>query len=201
MRPIKRALDILGAMFLLLVLAPFLLLIVLALKIEGATAIYSHERIGRLGRRFYCYKFRTMVANSDVVLNRLLEQSQSARDEWTRDHKLKHDPRVTKLGEFLRRTSSDELPQLWNVLIGEMSLVGPRPVTDAETLRYGEYLPDYLSVRPGITGLWQVSGRNETSYQQRVALDAYYVRHWSLALDMHILLKTVRVVISGRGAY
>jgi len=150
---------------------------------------------------FSCLKFRTMVPNADQVLRDLLERDSDLRAEWIRDHKLRHDPRVTRLGRFLRRTSLDELPQLVNVLRGEMSLVGPRPVVREELLRYGRNVGTYLAVKPGITGLWQVTGRNDTDYRRRVVLDTYYVRNQNLVLDLYILLKTTGVVLGGNGAY
>jgi lipopolysaccharide/colanic/teichoic acid biosynthesis glycosyltransferase len=142
-----------------------------------------------------------MVPNADQVLRELLERDPEIKAEWVRDHKLRSDPRVTRLGRFLRRTSLDELPQLWNVLRGEMSLVGPRPVVREELLRYGRNVRAYLSAKPGITGLWQVKGRNDTDYRRRVVLDTYYVKNQNLLLDLYILFKTTRVVLGGSGAY
>jgi undecaprenyl-phosphate galactose phosphotransferase len=150
---------------------------------------------------FDCLKFRTMVPDAAGVLKQLLDTNPGARAEWGRDFKLKDDPRITSIGAFLRRTSLDELPQLWNVLKGEMSLVGPRPIIEVELERYGEEVGYYLETRPGITGLWQISGRNNTSYDDRVALDCWYVRNWSLWYDLVILVKTVRVVLWREGAY
>ncbi|HUN74972.1 MAG TPA: sugar transferase [Steroidobacteraceae bacterium] len=198
---LKRLLDILGAIVLGLVFLPLMLVIVVLLGREGGPAIYRHRRIGRDGRAFECLKFRSMVPDADRVLRELLERQPELKAEWVRDHKLRGDPRVTALGRFLRRTSLDELPQLWNVLRGEMSLVGPRPVVREELMRYGRSLPVYLSAKPGITGLWQVTGRNDTDYRRRVALDVYYVRKQNLLLDLYILLKTTRVVLGGGGAY
>ncbi|MBV8465108.1 MAG: sugar transferase [Burkholderiales bacterium] len=197
----KRALDILGASLLLLVLALPMLLIACITRLQGSPVLFAHNRVGRDGRSFPCYKFRTMLPDADRRLAELLERDPLARAEWEVNFKLKNDPRITAWGDFLRRSSLDELPQLWNVLLGHMSLVGPRPIVEAELSRYGDHLHDYLSVRPGITGLWQVSGRNETSYAQRVALDAHYVRNWSLWLDGIILCRTVAVVLARRGAY
>jgi Undecaprenyl-phosphate galactose phosphotransferase WbaP len=198
---IKRTLDVSGALCIGVVLSPFLLIIVAVMWCEGGPIIYRHRRIGRKGRAFECLKFRTMVPNADQVLRKVLARDAKLRAEWRRDRKLRHDPRITAVGRFLRRTSLDELPQLWNVLRGEMSLVGPRPVVSDELLRYGRKRGDYLSVLPGLTGLWQVTGRNDTNYRRRVALDAYYVRNRCLSLDVYILLKTTLVVIGGRGAY
>jgi len=198
---VKRCVDVLGAIVLGLVFLPLMLGIVLLLRYEGGPVIYRHRRVGRDGRTFECFKFRTMVRDADRKLRELLEQCPELRAEWLRDHKLRNDPRITALGRFLRRTSLDELPQLWNVIRGEMSLVGPRPVVREELLRYGRCCWVYLSARPGITGLWQVTGRNDTDYRRRVVLDVYYVRKQNLLLDFYILLKTTRVVLGGGGAY
>lgn len=197
----KRALDLAGTLVLAIVFTPLMLFIVLLLRKDGGPVIYRHWRIGRSGRPFQCLKFRTMIPNADDVLRALLEQDAGLKGEWLRHHKLRCDPRVTRLGRFLRRTSLDELPQLWNVIRGEMSLVGPRPVVRQELLRYGRNIQAYLSARPGVTGLWQVQGRNDTDYRRRVVLDTYYVKRRSLLLDLYILLKTTRVVLGGRGAY
>jgi Undecaprenyl-phosphate galactose phosphotransferase WbaP len=163
--------------------------------------VYSHKRLGRNGRHFNAWKFRTMFQNADQVLELYLEEHPELREEWERDHKLKFDPRVTRIGRFLRKTSLDELPQLWNVIRGDMSLVGPRPIVDAEIEKYGAYYGLYTMVKPGITGLWQVSGRNNTTYDERVQLDAYYVRNWSPWLDLYLLLRTIRIVLFAKGAY
>jgi Undecaprenyl-phosphate galactose phosphotransferase WbaP len=197
----KRVFDIVGAIVLGIVFAPLMSVIVLLLFREGGPVIYRHRRVGRDGRIFECLKFRSMVPDADRVLRGLLELHPELREEWLRDHKLRDDPRITALGRFLRRTSLDELPQIWNVMRGEMSLVGPRPVVREELMRYGRCLPIYLSAKPGITGLWQVTGRNDTDYRRRVALDVYYVRKQNLLLDLYILLKTTRVVLGGGGAY
>ena len=197
----KRAFDIVGAVALLLVFSPLMLVISLLLWMEGGSVIYRHRRVGRNGRMFDCLKFRTMVPNADQVLGELLEKRPELRAEWIRDHKLRDDPRVTAVGRFLRRTSLDELPQLWNVLRGEMSLVGPRPVVREELMRYGRNAAFYLSVKPGLTGLWQVTGRNDVSYRRRVVLDVYYIRKQNLLLDCYILFKTPSVVFGGGGAY
>ena len=162
--------------------------------------LFAHYRVGHDGKLFRCMKFRSMLRNSDQLLADLLHDDPQVRAEWDRDQKLANDPRVTAVGHFLRRTSLDELPQLLNVLRGEMSLVGPRPITLAELTRYGRVRWHYLSVRPGITGLWQVSGRNNTTYEERVALDRRYVEQRSVWLDLSILLKTVRVVVLREGA-
>jgi Undecaprenyl-phosphate galactose phosphotransferase WbaP len=198
----KRAIDVLGTATLLALAAPFMLLVAALLRLESrAPVLYRHERVGRHGRRFKVWKFRTMVPDADRILEQYLAACPQRREEWNRDHKLRSDPRVTPLGRWLRKTSVDELPQLWNVLRGEMSLVGPRPIVAAEIVKYGESFTPYCSVLPGLTGLWQVSGRNETTYAQRIELDSYYARHWSLWLDLYILAMTVKVVLLRRGAY
>jgi exopolysaccharide production protein ExoY len=199
--PAKRILDIAGAIVLAAVFSPLIVAIAILMRREGGSIIYKHRRVGRDGRSFECLKFRTMVPNADQVLRELLERDAAIKAEWVRDHKLRCDPRVTRLGRFLRRTSLDELPQLWNVMRGEMSLVGPRPVVKEELLRYGRNVRAYLSTKPGITGLWQVKGRNDTDYRRRVVLDTYYVRNQNLLLDLYILLKTTGVVLGGVGAY
>jgi Undecaprenyl-phosphate galactose phosphotransferase WbaP len=197
----KRVLDIVGAGVLGLCFAPLVLAIVILLRREGGPVIFRHRRVGRDGKAFDCLKFRSMVPDADRVLRELLEKHPELRAEWLRDHKLRNDPRITGVGRFLRRTSLDELPQLWNVLRGEMSLVGPRPVVREELLRYGRCAGIYLSARPGITGLWQVKGRTNTDYRRRVLLDVYYVRRHNLLLDLYILAKTTHVVLGGSGAY
>ena len=198
---LKRLLDVVGAIALGLLFAPLIITIVLLMHRDGYSVIYRHRRVGRSGKIFSCLKFRTMVPNADQVLRNLLESDPNLRAEWIRDHKLRNDPRVTRLGRFLRRTSLDELPQLLNVLRGEMSLVGPRPVVREELLRYGRNVAAYLAAKPGITGLWQVTGRNNTDYRRRVVLDTYYVRNQNLLLDLYILIKTTGVVLGGKGAY
>jgi exopolysaccharide production protein ExoY len=198
---LKRILDIAGVAVLALVFAPLILAIVVLLHRQGGPIIFRHRRVGRDGKAFDCLKFRSMVPNAEAVLRDLLERQPELRAEWLRDHKLRHDPRITGLGRFLRRTSLDELPQLWNVIRGEMSLVGPRPVVREELLRYGRCAGIYLSARPGVTGLWQVKGRTNTNYRRRVALDVYYVRRNNLMLDLYILFKTTHIVLGGHGAY
>ncbi len=162
---------------------------------------FRHKRIGYKGKPFYVLKFRTMVVNAEKILDKYLADNPELQEEWEKDHKLKNDPRVTKVGEFLRRTSLDELPQIWNVIKGEMSLVGPRPIVDAEIPKYGDHIYDYIRVRPGMTGLWQVSGRNNTSYEYRVHLDNFYTANWSLCMDIWILARTPQIVFKGSGAY
>jgi len=182
-------------------LSPAFGLISLLIRKSGGAALYSHERIGRYGNSFNCLKFRSMRADADKVLGDLLKNDPKARAEWEKDFKLKNDPRITPVGHFLRRTSLDELPQLFNVLRGEMSLVGPRPVVEEELKRYQDNVHYYLQVRPGMTGLWQVSGRNDTSYVERVSLDSWYVQNWSLWYDIAILFKTIDIVLNRKGAY
>lgn len=198
---VKRAMDVLGAGAMLAVLAPFMLAIALIIRLDGGPALFGHRRVGRHGREFFCLKFRSMVTDSQARLEALLARDPAARAEWEATQKLKNDPRVTRIGRFLRATSLDELPQLINVLLGQMSLVGPRPVIQSELDRfYGAAAAHYMSVRPGLTGLWQVSGRSDTGYAQRVALDVAYVARPSLWQDVSILLRTPMVVLSRRGA-
>ena len=198
---LKRSFDIVVASLLLILLSPLFLVLVLRIKQTGGPAFFGHERIGVNNRSFPCFKFRTMVQNSSEVLEKILREDPAARELWEKEFKLRDDPRITHIGKLLRRTSLDELPQLWNVLRGEMSLVGPRPVVCDELKLYGEDVSYYLQVRPGMTGLWQVSGRNDVDYETRVALDAWYVRNWSLWTDIVILFKTIRVVLARDGAY
>ncbi|RQZ68226.1 sugar transferase [Burkholderia sp. Bp9004] len=200
-RMVKRGFDLAGASVLLVMLAPVLLGIAWTVRRDGGPAIFGHERVGRNGRRFKCLKFRSMVTNADVVLKALLERDADARAEWDREFKLKNDVRITRIGRLLRKTSLDELPQLLNVLKGDMSLVGPRPIVEAELERYGDDVRYYLMAKPGMTGLWQVSGRNDTDYSTRVSLDVSYVREWSLRRDIGILFRTINVVVRGSGAY
>ena len=198
---LKRVLDVLGAVLLALVFSPLIFVIMILMSREEGPILFRHRRIGRHGRSFECLKFRTMVPNADHVMRQLFEVQPELKAEWIRNHKLRNDPRITRVGRFLRRTSLDELPQLWNVIRGEMSLVGPRPIVREELMRYGRNSQSYLCVKPGITGLWQVTGRNDTDYRRRVAIDVYYVRKQNLLLDMYILIKTTRVVLAGDGAY
>lgn len=200
--PAKRLLDVLGASALTVTFSPVIVGVAcLILKEAGAPVIYQHERVGLNGKPFKVLKFRTMVRDADVVLKKLLAESESARQEWAATHKLKNDPRVTAIGRFLRKTSLDELPQLLNVLKGEMSLVGPRPIVADELAHYGEHSGSYLSARPGLTGPWQVSGRNDVSYAERVKLDVEYIAQPSVAKDVEVLLRTIAVVLFRRGAY
>ena len=185
-----------------LLLLPLLFAVAIAIKLTSKGPIFfGHGRIGREGKIFRAWKFRTMAANADEVLEQYLSAHPELREEWEKDHKLKDDPRITKIGKLLRKTSIDELPQIWNVLRGDMSLVGPRPIVTAEIEKYGEYFDLYTIVLPGITGLWQVSGRNDTTYEERVKLDSYYVRNWSPWMDLYLLMRTVKIVLLAEGAY
>ncbi|KQO91425.1 hypothetical protein ASF32_22660 [Methylobacterium sp. Leaf91] len=198
----KRGIDIAVSAVSILTLLPLLGLLCAAVWLsDGRSPIFKHRRIGRNGTYFSCLKIRSMVSNSDEVLRRHLEENADARVEWALNHKLVDDPRVTALGKFLRKSSLDELPQLFNVLWGEMSLVGPRPIVEAEVARYGEAFAQCFSVPPGITGMWQVSGRSEIAYSDRVALDLSYAQGWNLSRDVAILFKTVPAVLRQKGSY
>jgi undecaprenyl-phosphate galactose phosphotransferase len=195
-------LNQLTALVVIALLSPLLLYIAWRIRREdGAPLTFGHFRVGRRGALFRCLKFRTMVRNSQEVLDELLRHDAAARAEWERDHKLRNDPRVTPIGRMLRKTSLDELPQLFNILRGEMHFVGPRPVTIQEFARYGKRRRHYLSVRPGLTGLWQVSGRNNTSYEERVEFDSEYVERRNPLFDSWIVLRTVKVMVTGEGAH
>lgn len=201
-RVMKRAFDFIASFFGILLISPVLLSIAAAIYIYSPGPIFfAHMRIGQNGKVFPCYKFRSMVMNAQAVLEDYLISNPEAREEWERDFKLKDDPRITPIGHFLRKTSLDELPQLFNVIKGEMSLVGPRPIIDKETPKYSEYINDYYLVRPGITGYWQVSGRSDVDYDSRVQMDSWYVRNWSFWQDIVLLVKTVGVVLGRKGAY
>ena len=199
---LTRAIDILAILF----AAPFVALVFLvigtliALESEGGV-FYGQTRIGKDGRKFKAYKFRTMIKNADKLLQSYLDKDPALKAEWEANHKLKNDPRVTRIGAVLRKFSLDELPQLLNILKGEMGLVGPRPIVDAEVEKYAKSFELYKQVRPGLTGLWQVSGRSDTSYERRVELDKFYILNWSLKLDIQIILRTVSVVVGKKGAY
>ena len=195
----KRTIDVVGSAALIVVLSPLLMALYLLIARSGGQVIYGHKRIGKGGDWFTCYKFRTMIPNAEQVLKKVLAENPVLQAEWDRDEKLRNDPRVTRVGEFLRKTSLDELPQLFNVLRGDMSLVGPRPATEVGMAHYGKAWRWYLAARPGMTGLWQVSGRNQLGFRRRVVLDSYYVRNQNLLLDAQILLKTIRVVVNGNG--
>jgi Undecaprenyl-phosphate galactose phosphotransferase WbaP len=198
----KLSIDLIFTLIGGLLLLPLILVIAVLIKLDSPGPIfYKQIRIGHDGKAFKAWKFRSMVQNADKVLHDYLARHPELKEDWEKDHKLRRDPRVTRVGSFLRRTSLDELPQLWNILRGEMSLVGPRPIIDEEIWRYGDKFDLYTKVTPGLTGLWQVSGRNDLPYDERVNLDAYYVRNWSVWLDIYILIRTIWVVVSGEGAY
>lgn len=200
---LKRAFDATASFCGLLALSPLFLTIALLIKWQSpqSKVFFGHKRVGQGGRKFTCYKFTSMVPNAEQVLKKLLAENPAAKAEWERDFKLKNDPRITPIGKFIRATSLDEIPQIFNVFRGDMSLVGPRPIVPDETKYYGENLAAYLSVKPGITGLWQVSGRNDTSYEYRVYLDTWYANHRSCWHDVVILFETVRIVLNRSGAY
>lgn len=201
-RAMKRVFDLVMSLLGMLVALPVGLLIALAVYIDSpGPVIFAHLRVGQNKKVFPCYKFRTMVPDAEVKLREYLLEHPEAEEEWRESFKLKDDPRITRVGRFLRKTSLDELPQLLNVLKGEMSLVGPRPIVRREIIKYGEYFRDFALVPPGITGMWQVNGRSDTTYDERVRMDSWYVRNWSVWIDLVYLLKTVKVVVSGRGAY
>lgn len=196
----KRMFDIVFALAALIFVAPLFGVIMLAiLLLDGRPIFYRQVRLGRHGRSFNCLKFRTMVRDADVRLAELLSTCPKSQKEWLDAQKLSNDPRVNRLGRFLRKSSLDELPQLINILRGDMSIVGPRPIVHEEAVRYGRNLRLYLTTRPGLTGLWQVSGRNSLSYQERVQLDVRYIRTMSARLDARIILKTVAIVVTGKG--
>ena len=197
----KRAFDVIVSSLALLFLAPAFLTVALLIKLTDPGPIFfRHMRVGRQGMRFGCLKFRTMAVDAEARLARILREDPEAAAEWASSQKLRNDPRITAIGAFLRKTSLDELPQLWNVLIGDMSLVGPRPITRSELNRYGRDRRYYLLVRPGITGLWQVSGRSSVGYDKRVRYDREYLEEWSRLGDLWIMLMTVPAVLSTRDA-
>jgi Undecaprenyl-phosphate galactose phosphotransferase WbaP len=199
---LKRGFDIVAALALMAGSLPFAVAIAIAIIAETpGPVLFRHVRIGRHGRLFRLWKFRSMRINADAALQDYLDRHPELLEEWNETHKLKQDPRVTRVGKWLRRSSLDELPQLWNVLRGDMSMVGPRPIVEAEKVKYGSAVSLYLCVPPGLTGLWQISGRTDTSYRRRIELDTEYIRRWSIGLDLWVLLKTVRVVLLGHGAY
>ncbi len=201
-RLIKRIFDLTLTIFGGLIISPVLLVIAILVGIDNrGRIIFAHKRVGAAGKKFPCYKFQTMVPDAEAKLKKYLAENPEAKREWDETFKLTNDPRVTKLGSFLRRTSLDELPQLWNVIRGEMSLVGPRPIVQAEVVRYGKNIREYYMVLPGITGMWQVSGRSDTTYPERVAMDTWYVQNWSVWIDIMYLFKTVKAVFKGKGAY
>ena len=200
-RVFKRMFDLAVATALLLLALPLFGVLAMLIRRDDGPILFAQERIGQFGVPFPCLKFRTMVPEAQAVLDRLLADDPELQEEWKRHCKLRDDPRITPVGRWLRRYSLDELAQLWNVIKGEMSLVGPRPVVKGELKRYGEDVDYYLLTKPGMTGLWQISGRNDTRYSERVYLDAWYVKNWSLWMDIVILIKTVRVVLTKNGAY
>ena len=198
----KRAIDIILASSAIILLAPLLTLCFLACLITSpGPAVFRHRRVGFGGKFFDCFKFRTMVLDSEECLRDYLASNPIANAEWAATQKLQFDPRVTAIGSILRKTSLDELPQLFNVLMGDMSIVGPRPITEEELVRYSTSASAYLACRPGITGLWQVSGRSGTTYSKRVACDTYYARNWSISLDAKIVLVTIPVLLDSDNAY
>ena len=197
-----RATDITIALLALAFFLPLMLLTALAVyATDPGPVVFAHGRVGRFGRPFKCYKFRSKAVNAQDILRELLASDPAARAEWEADHKLRNDPRITPIGQFLRKSSLDELPQLFNVIKGDMSVVGPRPIVLDEVVRYGRYFDHYCRVRPGITGLWQVSGRNDTTYRRRVACDVAYVRSRSLVGNMQIIAATVPSVLQRSGSY
>lgn len=198
----KYSFDLIASTIGLILISPIMLLISVLIFIDSpGPVIFAHRRVGAKGKEFKCYKFRTMVTNSQEVLEKYLAECAAAREEWEQDFKLKDDPRITRVGKFLRKTSLDELPQLFNIIKGEMSLVGPRPIVEEEIPKYKEFINDYYLVRPGLTGFWQVNGRSDVDYDTRVQMDSWYVRNWSFWLDMSLLLRTVKVVLDKKGAY
>ena len=199
---LKRLLDL----FIILSLSPFwipvfILCAILTKLTSKGPIFYGHKRVGRNGKVIKCWKFRSMVINSQEILEKLLSENEEMRKQWEKDRKLENDPRITKFGKILRKTSMDELPQLINILLGEMSLVGPRPVTEPELEKYGDYRDYVLSVKPGLSGMWQISGRSDTGYEERISYDTYYIQNWSIWLDIWILIKSVWVVLLEKGAY
>jgi len=195
----KRLFDIALALMTLPLLLPVIAILWLAVSRDGGNGFFGHKRVGRNGKVFRCWKLRTMVVDAEEKLRAHLEANPEAAAEWARDHKLTDDPRITRLGAFLRKTSLDELPQIWNVIKGDMSFVGPRPIVRMELHKYGMFRPVYLSMTPGITGLWQVSGRNDVSYDERVQFDVDYSDSLSLFTDIRLIAQTALSVIGGTG--
>jgi Undecaprenyl-phosphate galactose phosphotransferase WbaP len=198
---VKSITDRVGAFFAILFLLPVFIILAIRIKKDGGPAFYNQVRVGKNGRPFKCWKFRTMVVGADQILQSYLDANPEAREEYEKDFKLKNDPRITSVGHFLRKSSLDEIPQFYNVLKGEMSLVGPRPIVEKEKHFYADKIDYYLSVKPGVTGLWQVSGRNDVSYDQRVKMDVWYTENWSFWNDIVICLKTIYVIFARKGAY
>jgi lipopolysaccharide/colanic/teichoic acid biosynthesis glycosyltransferase len=200
-RHVKRIFDVSTAFVLVLLLAPLLLAIAALVRgADGGPALFRQVRIGKGGKPFRCWKFRTMSSDAERALQEFIEANPDAAREWRENQKLSHDPRITRIGSFLRKSSLDELPQLFNILVGDMSFVGPRPIVVDEIERYGEAFSHCFSVQPGLTGLWQVSGRSDCGYASRVALDGRYVAEWHLLLDIEILVKTVPAVLLQKGS-
>ncbi|TFZ05047.1 sugar transferase [Ramlibacter rhizophilus] len=200
-RAVKRAFDIAGALVFFTLFMPVYLAVATGVAFTSRGPVfYTQRRVGLHGRSFRFYKFRSMRADADRALVRYLDTHPEASEQWHKFQKLDDDPRITRFGAFIRRTSLDELPQFWNVLVGDMSLVGPRPCMQSQRQLYGPYWPDYCALKPGLTGLWQVSGRNRLSFSERVALDTRYAREWSIWMDLRILVKTLRVVATGDGS-
>ena len=199
---LKRFIDIFAIIICIPLLLPLMVILSFLVKVTSKGPVfYAHKRVGKNGKEIKCWKFRSMCINSQQMLEEILANDPVRRAEWEKDRKFQDDPRVTKFGKFLRKTSLDELPQLFNILFGDMSLVGPRPVTESELDKYGKYKDYVLSVVPGLTGMWQVSGRSDTGYEERISFDTYYIQNWSIWLDIWILIKTVWVVLKGKGAY
>ena len=199
---IKRLMDICIIIFFSPIWIPVFIILAIITKLTSKGPVfYCHKRVGKNGKSISCLKFRSMCINSQEILKEILETDPVRRAEWEKDRKFTDDPRITKWGKFLRKTSLDELPQLLNIIAGQMSLTGPRPVTEPELVKYGSYKDYVLSVTPGLSGMWQISGRSDTSYEERIALDSYYIQNWSIWLDIWILIKTVYVVLLGKGAY
>jgi Undecaprenyl-phosphate galactose phosphotransferase WbaP len=198
---VKRSLDLSVALLAAVFALPVFALLYVATRLSSPGPVfYGQRRIGQNGHYFTAWKFRSMVTDADAVLEQHLSRDPELRRQWELTHKLPNDPRVLPVGKLLRKSSLDELPQLWNVIRGEMSLVGPRPIVDAEVSRYGDTFAYYKMVRPGVTGMWQISGRSNTSYAERVRYDEYFVRNWSVWLDLYILFRTVKTVLLREGA-
>ena len=200
----KRIFDLIFSLIIIVIGFPFFVIIILLIKFSSYGPIFfTQKRIGKNKKKFRCIKFRTMHPEAEDILNKLLSENESIRDEFIRDHKIKNDPRITAIGKILRRTSLDELPQLLNVIKGDMSIIGPRPIVSEEIKKYGSKINFVLSIKPGLTGLWQVSGRNKLSYKKRVYLDSLYVKEINILMDFRILLRTIGVILFpfDRGAY
>lgn len=197
----KRILDVVGALTIGVLALPVMIIVAAVIRLSGSPVVFSHTRIGKHHEPFRCYKFRTMVPDAEEKLKKILASNPEALREWRENHKLKDDPRITRFGSFLRKSSLDELPQLWNVLVGDMSLVGPRPIVADELERYGNKARIYCSVKPGMTGLWQIMGRSSVTYSRRVSLDLLYVRQQNILTDFWILARTIGAVIRRAGAH